>query len=119
MEEASVTKSISDAISRAQETTYDDAELQPLFYIWDCGGQPVFLEVLPAFLTSRTMFLLLFDGSKDLNSRWRSVQYQQGRKIQGEKVNITIIELLQKWMSNIHAHFATVSYTHLTLPTKA
>ena len=108
LEEASVTKSISDAISRAQITTYDNVELQPFFHIWDCGGQPVFLEVLPAFLTSRTMFLLLFDASKDLNSRWRSVQYQQGRKIRGEKVNITIIELLQKWMSNIHAHLARV-----------
>ena len=108
LEKASVTKSISEAISRATRMSYDDVELQPFFHIWDCGGQPVFLEVLPAFLTSRTMFLLLFDASKDLNSRWRSVQYQQGRKIQGERVNITIIELLQKWMSSIHAHLARV-----------
>ena len=108
LEEASVTKSISDAISRAHIMAYDDVKLQPFFHIWDCGGQPVFLEVLPAFLTSRTMFLLLFDASKDLKSRWRSVQYQQGRKIRGERVNITIIELLQKWMSSIHAHLARV-----------
>ena len=109
LEEASVTKSISEAISRATRMSHHDVELQSFFHIWDCGGQPVFLEVLPAFLTSRTMFLLLFDASKDLNSRWRSVQYQQGRKIRGEKVNITIIELLQKWMSGIHAHLARVN----------
>ena len=108
LEVASVNKSISDAISLAQKMTHDDVELTPLFHIWDCGGQPVFLEVLPAFLTSRTMFLLLFDASKDLNSRWTSVQYLQGRKIPGEKVNITIIELLQKWMSSIHAHFTRI-----------
>ena len=38
-----------------------------VMHIWDCGGQPIFLDILSAFLTSRTMFLLLFDGSIDLN----------------------------------------------------
>ena len=28
-----------------------------LMHVWDCGGQPVFLDVLPAFLTSRIIFL--------------------------------------------------------------
>ena len=111
-EEALVITSISDAIERARRITRWDAlafEPQPFFHIWDCGGQSVFLEVLPAFLTSRTMFLLLFDASKDFNSRWRSVQHYQGRETPGEEVNITTMELLQKWMSSIHAHFARVN----------
>ena len=37
--------------------------------IWDCGGQPVFLDILSAFLTSRTMFLLLFDASQSLKNK--------------------------------------------------
>ena len=77
---------------------------EPFLHIWDCGGQPVFLEVLPAFLTSRTMFLLLYDASKNLSSKWKSVQYQQGREIPGEETNQTMLELIEGWMTNIHAH---------------
>ena len=32
--------------------------------IWDCGGQPVFLDIISAFLTSRTFFLLTFNAKK-------------------------------------------------------
>ena len=85
-----------------------DQKPQPLLHVWDCGGQPQFLEVLPAFLTSRTMFLLLFDASEDFNNKWTSVHYQQGRKTSGEEVNITVLELLHKWMASIHAHLARI-----------
>ena len=50
-----------------------DTQLEPTedqyLNVWDCGGQRVFLDVLPAFLTSRTIFLLMFNASKDLNER--------------------------------------------------
>ena len=36
-------------------------EVEVYFRVWDCGGQPVFLNVLPAFLTARTLFLLMFN----------------------------------------------------------
>ena len=97
-----------DAIKQAILKSYVHRKPQPLLHVWDCGGQPEFLEVLPAFLTSRTMFLLLFDASEDFNSRWRSVRYHQGRQISGAKVNITILELLHKWMASIHAHLAKI-----------
>ena len=77
---------------------------QPFLHLWDCGGQPVFLEVLPAFLTSRTMFLLLFDASTDLNIRMRSVRYDQGIEITEGEANVTTLELMEGWMSNIHAN---------------
>ena len=80
---------------------------QPFLHVWDCGGQPVFLETLPAFLTSRTMFLLLFDASKDFSSRWQSVQYQDGQEITGEMQNESTLDLLQQWMANIHANLTT------------
>ena len=79
-------------------------EPQPILHIWDCGGQPVFLEILPAFLTPRTMFLLMFDASKDFNERWQSVQHRAGEKIFGEVVNMTTLDLMLNWMASIYGH---------------
>ena len=97
---------VADAIKRAISRFAFHRKPQALLHVWDCGGQPQFQELLPAFLTSRTMFLLLFDASEDFTSRWESIYYQRGRKIPGGKVNITILELLHKWMASIHAHLA-------------
>ena len=101
---------LKDAIKRANHLTPDDIRVlkpNPILHIWDCGGQPIFLEVLPAFLTPRTEFLLLFDSSKDFKERWKSVQFRQGREIPGEEVNMTISELLDKWMATIHSHLSS------------
>ncbi|XP_011408300.2 PREDICTED: uncharacterized protein LOC105315378, partial [Amphimedon queenslandica] len=79
--------------------------VQPFLHIWDCGGQPVFLEILPAFLTPRTMFLLLFDASKDFRERWQSRQNTpDGKVLFGEVVNESTSHLMAKWMSTIHSH---------------
>ena len=101
---------LEDAITRANQLTPDDIRKlkpNPFLHVWDCGGQPIFLEVLPAFLTPRTEFLLLFDASKDFKERWKSVQFRQGREIPGEEVNMTISELLVKWMATIHSHLSS------------
>ena len=79
---------------------------QPFLHIWDCGGQPIFLEILPAFLTSRTMFLLLYDASKSFKEKWQAVQTVQGEKRFEEEGSITTIDLLLNWLSNIHIHLA-------------
>ncbi|XP_019859801.1 PREDICTED: uncharacterized protein LOC109588048 [Amphimedon queenslandica] len=79
--------------------------VQPFLHIWDCGGQPVFLEILPAFLTPRTMFLLLFDASKDFKERWQSRQNTpDGKVLFGEILNESTSDLMAKWMSTIHSH---------------
>uniref|UniRef100_A0A1X7UN03 COR domain-containing protein n=1 Tax=Amphimedon queenslandica TaxID=400682 RepID=A0A1X7UN03_AMPQE len=79
--------------------------VQPFLHIWDCGGQPVFLEILPAFLTPRTMFLLLFDASVDFKERWQSRQNTpDGKVLFGEVVNESTSNLMAKWMSTIHSH---------------
>ena len=98
---------LSPAMKRASELhRYDIVHIKPhpFFHVWDCGGQPIFLEVLPAFLTSRTMFLLLFDASIDFNTRLKAIQYQQGQMIEEGEVNMTTLELMEGWMSNIHGH---------------
>ncbi|XP_019857379.1 PREDICTED: uncharacterized protein LOC109585696 [Amphimedon queenslandica] len=88
---------------RTYQTT--ESHVQPFLHIWDCGGQPVFLEILPAFLTPRTMFLLLFDASKDFKERWQSRQNTpDGKVLFGEVVNESTSDLMAKWMSTIHSY---------------
>ena len=71
--------------------------------VWDCGGQRVFLDVLPAFLTSRTIFLLTFDASKDLQERVDVVWNQGGTSTSLETLPISRQDLMIQWMSSINA----------------
>ena len=75
-------------------------------HIWDCGGQPVFLNVIPAFLTSRTMFYLLFDASKHLNSKVEILWHHEGQAIKEGEICVTTIDLLLQWMAMIHTSFS-------------
>ena len=74
-------------------------------HIWDCGGQPVFLNVIPAFLTSRTMFYLLFDASKHLNSKVEILWHHEGQASKEGEMCVTTIDLLLQWMAVIHTSF--------------
>ena len=107
IETTKVEEILSKAIARSEHISRGDLsniKPQPFLHIWDCGGQPVFLEILPAFLTPRTLFLLLFDASKDFNERWQSIQNIEGKQIFGEEVNISTLDLMLNWMANIHGH---------------
>ena len=107
IEKSHVRSVLSEAIARASSIPMSSArniKPQPFLHIWDCGGQPIFLEILPAFLTSRTMFLLLYDASKSFEEKWQSVQTVQGERRVEEEVSITTIDLLLNWLSNIHIH---------------
>ena len=76
-----------------------------LMHVWDCGGQPVFLDVLPAFLTSRTMFLLFFDARQNLFDKCSSLSYRAGRVVSKSEQNFTKLQLLTQWMASIHAMY--------------
>ena len=109
VEQITVNEVLTEAIERANDMSTSDImnlKPQPFLHIWDCGGQPVFLEILPAFLTSRTMFLLLFDASKDLREKWYTTQHFRGHQVTGEISNMSTLALMLNWMSNIHAHLA-------------
>ena len=110
VETTKVESYLKEAIRQAKQLTpyvgIRDLKPSPFFHVWDCGGQPVFLEVLPAFLTPRTMFLLLFDASKDFKETWKPIQYEEGTEIPGKESNMTIIELLDRWMATIHSHLS-------------
>ena len=73
-----------------------------LLYIWDCGGQPIFLDIIPAFLTSRTMFYLLFDASKDINRNVEILWNRKGHESTEGSMELTTLDLLLQWVAMIH-----------------
>ena len=99
---------ISEAVSLIKTSQFSmRLSPQPYLNFWDCGGQPPFLEILPAFLTSRTLFLLIFDAEKDLNTNWQSVVHIEGMRIDQKEVKVTTLDYMLNWMSNIHSHLMT------------
>jgi len=76
---------------------------QVLMHVWDCGGQAVFLDVLPAFLTSRTVFLLFYDARQGLLNKCNMLSYKEGRVLSKSEQSFTVIHLLTQWMASIHA----------------
>ena len=74
-----------------------------VMHVWDCGGHPVFFDIISAFLTSRTMFLLLFDGSVDLSSMYQEKWHHKGIAIPGRVQNITHLQLMKQWLQLIHS----------------
>ena len=98
---------IEKAMVRANSLKECDARVlkcQPFFNLWDCGGQPVFLEVLPIFLTSRTMFLLLFNAAKNLNEPWESIYHRKGKKFLEGEVNMSTLQMMERWIALIYSH---------------
>ena len=71
--------------------------------VWDCGGQKVFRTILPAFITPKTMFLLMFDARDDLSKKCASVYNHPGNRPSKSDENLTVMELILKWMATIHA----------------
>ena len=86
-----------------------------LIHVWDCGGQPVFLDVLPAFLTSKTMFLLFFDSRQNLHEKCKTLSYKEGKVVLKSDLSFTTLQLLTQWMASIHAMYIrknTMKYTN-------
>ena len=98
-----VTQSVVNKAFRQGEYSPSSKSTEVVMRIWDCGGQPVFLDILSAFLTQRTMFLLLFNASLDLNSKYQENWRHKGHTYPGKEQNITILQLMMQWMQLIHA----------------
>ena len=91
------------AIIRSRRQSVPHTEV--LMHVWDCGGQPVFLDVLPAFLTSRTIFLLFFDARQNLLDKCSSLSHKAGRLVSKSEQSFTTLQLLTQWMASIHAMY--------------
>ena len=84
---------------------FHELGLEPEHWIrvWDCGGQKVFRTILSAFITLKTMFLLMFDARDDLHKKCASVYNHSGGRPSILDENLTVMELILKWMATIHA----------------
>ena len=86
------------------EVSADDRD-ELILHVWDCGGQSVFLDILPAFVTPQTMYCLVYDASKPLESKVRDIWHHEGKATDLEmgELNVTQLSLLTQWMASIHA----------------
>ena len=83
-------------------------EKEVLLLLWDCGGQSIFLDILPAFLTPRTMFFLFYDARRIVDSCViRS--FHNGKMIDFQEQSVTTVEMLLEWMASIHAMLVPIN----------
>ena len=75
-----------------------------LLNVWDSGGQVIFMNVLPAFLTKRTLFMLVFNASKNLASKLQFEARHAGKIVHTEDYQLNTTELILQWMASIDAH---------------
>ena len=94
------------AIKQRSRGRSESSNAEVLLHIWDSGGQVVFMNILPAFLTSRTLYTLVFDASKDLDEKLTVVTHRGGQIVNTEPYHLSSIELLLQWMASIHSHLA-------------
>ena len=70
--------------------------------LWDFGGQSVYYVTHPLFLTSRAMYLLVYDLSRDLHERAKPAMKQgMFKQIEDSFDTKTNLEYLDFWMSSI------------------
>ena len=98
-----------------QPQAHDNPDV--VMHVWDCGGQPAFLDVISAFLTPRTMFILLFDASIPLDKLYEEKWYHKGKVIMGREQNITHLQLMMQWLQLIHSSLVVKSEGQLAQQT--
>ena len=96
-----------EVISQALQQWHTNKNPDVVLNIWDCGGQPVFLDIISAFLTSRTMFLLLFDASLNLDGMYKEMWRHGGKSFLGREQNVTRRQLMMQWMQLIYTSLVT------------
>ena len=91
------------AIELAKANPHAQApESEIMTNVWDCAGQSVYLDILSAFLTPKTIFMLLYDARKDLDDRCIILSHQHGQITQRQVQNMSYLEMLFQWMASIH-----------------
>ena len=103
-----VNKKIIKEAMRGRVSAHDHSDFpDAVMHIWDCGGQPVFLDIISAFLTPRTMSFLLFDASVSLESKYQEIWCHNGVLMPGRYQNITHLQLMMQWLQLIHSSLLT------------
>ena len=94
-----------EVVQRAQQQgrgSHSNKDREVILRIWDCGGQQVFLDILSAFLTPRTMFIQVFNASQPLNSNYVESWRHKGHTYAGKEQDFTVLQLMMQWMQLIH-----------------
>ena len=108
---------LSEIIAKSREySSKERIESDQYLNVWDSGGQRVFLDMLPPFLTSRTMFCLMFDASKPLCEKVEVNWNKEGHSTHLETLNITRKDLILQWMYCIHSSFINRSDVKMQIP---
>ena len=79
-------------------------ENETYLYVWDCGGQPVYLNALPPFLSAVAAFLVIFDVTKDLNSNVELKWNDEGEQLESANLSISYTDLITQWMAAIDSY---------------
>lgn len=85
-------------------TKSSSSETDVYLRIWDCGSQSVFLNLLPALLTARTLYLLIFDARNDLEGQSLHISH-----FASELGIMTTLQKMISWMATIDAMRCTCS----------
>ena len=102
-----VRKVFSRAIEKAKINPHAQApETEIITNVWDCAGQLVYLDILSAFLTPKTIFMLLYDARKNLDDRCIILSHHHGQVIDDQEQNMSYLEMLFQWMASIHITLA-------------
>lgn len=115
-EQVSIVKNevVRDVLSRAIELANKDPHSQApeseiRVRVWDCGGQTVYLDILSAFLTPKTLFMLLYDARKDLSDRCITLSHQDGQMTLQTSQSFSYQELFSQWMASIHVTLTDIT----------
>ena len=101
-------------IAHQEKGSHSDKSGEAIMHIWDCGGQQVFLDILSAFLTPRTIFIYVFNASKPLNSKYNESWRHEGKTYPGKEQVLTVLQLMMQWMQLIHAGLVVKKESTLT-----
>ena len=102
------------AIEQAKKNPRAQApESEIVTNVWDCAGQSVYLDILSAFLTPKTIFMLLYDARKDLDDRCIILSHHRGQVTESQEQNMSYLEMLFQWMASIHVMLTDKSSSNI------
>ena len=101
-------------IAQQEKGSHSDKSGEAIMHIWDCGGQQVFLDILSAFLTPRTIFIYVFNASKPLKSKYVESWRHKGKTNPGKEQVLTVFQLMMQWMQLIHVNLFVKKESTLT-----
>ena len=83
-------------ILQGSEQSSYTADQQMFLHLWDCGGDPAFLDILPVYVGPRTIFVLVFNASETIDV---------GLLPRSKFTTVTTQSVLHKWMALIYARY--------------